>query len=90
MAFENEQKNKSIINSKRKQYENEMRKYREQKLKHARNAADSMYNSIIAKTREELHAEEAELKNKTEQLEKNFKKVEKQVIGNILEMLFNQ
>ncbi|MGE5613683.1 MAG: hypothetical protein ACM3XR_04695 [Bacillota bacterium] len=90
VAFENERKNEEILNNKRKQYENVLRKYREQKLKRARSEADSLYEQIIAKTREELQAKEAELKNKTEQLEKNFKKMEKQIIKSIFDMLFNQ
>lgn len=90
VAFENEQKNKSILFNEKQRYENEMKNYREQKLKTANSNAKLTYNQIVSKAKSECQVQEKKVKKITDQIEGNYLKVEKTVIKGIFEKLFTE
>lgn len=88
-AFENEQKNKSAIFLQKQKYENEMKKYRSNKLEEANESAKASYDRVIEKARSEFLEKEAEMKQKAELLEKRYLEVEKEVVDIVFEKLFS-
>jgi len=90
IAFENEQKNKSSLNSEQQRYENEIKNYRDQKLKSAESNAKSMYSQIISKTKTECQLEEKKVKKVKDKIESNYVRVEKTVMNKVLDKLFNE
>jgi membrane protein involved in colicin uptake len=89
-AFENEQKNKSALFQQKQAYENEMKKYRENKTEAANADAKASYDRIIDKAQSEYSDKEAEIKQKAEQLEKQYLKVEKEVMDSVFNKLFSE
>lgn len=87
-TFENEQKNKSALFLQRQKYENEMKKYREHKIKEAEEIAKASYDSVIDNAQSEYREKEAEMKHQAELLEKRYLKVEKAVLDTIFDKLF--
>lgn len=87
-AFENEQKNKTILNHQKRIFENEIMRYRSQKLKEANKAANEVYNAIMDQARTEYHQLETEMKKNTTQLEKQYNKVNEDVIEKIFSKVF--
>jgi NAD dependent epimerase/dehydratase family enzyme len=87
-AFENEQKNKSALFQQRQKYENEMKKYREHKIKEAEESAKTAYDRVIDKAQSEYREKEAEMKQKAELLEKRYLKAEKAVLDSVFDKLF--
>lgn len=88
VAFENEQKNRTILNHQKRIFENEIKRYRIHKLKEANKAANEVYNSIMDKARTDYQQLEAEMKRKTEQLENRYYKVNEDVIDKIFSKIF--
>ena len=88
IAFENEQKNKTILNKERTKFENEMKKYRDQKLEAANNKAKTTYNQIVSKAKSEHKTQEEKIKKIAGRIEYKYKKVEKDVIQEVFEKLF--
>lgn len=90
MAFKNEQKNKYILNNERQKYENEIKNFRYQKLKTAEDNAKNIYNQIISKAKTECQQEEKKVKKVKDQIENNYVKVEKIVMNQVLDKLFQE
>ncbi|HEX2946892.1 MAG TPA: hypothetical protein VHT96_13140 [Clostridia bacterium] len=89
-AFENEQKNKSALFQQKQAYENEMKKYRENKTESANADAKASYDQIIDKAQSEYRDKEAEIKQKAEQLEQQYQKIENEVIDTVFNKLFSE
>jgi len=88
IAFDNEQKNKSILNNEKQRYESEIKNYRDQKLRTADSNAKNIFNQIVSKAKIECQLEEKKVKKITDQIESNYLKVEKTVIDKVFEKLF--
>lgn len=88
VAFEKEQKNRTILNHQRRIFKNEIERYRSQKLKEANKAANEVYNSIMDKARTDYRQLESEMKKNTAQLENRYYKVNKEVIDKIFTKIF--
>lgn len=90
IAFENEQKNKSILNSEQQRYESEMKNHRDQKLKTAESNAKNIYSQIISKAKAECQLEEKKVKKVRDQIESNYVRVEKIVMNKVLDKLLKE
>lgn len=90
IAFENEQKNKYILNNERQKYESDIKNFRDQKLKTAEGNAKNIYNQIISKAKTECQQEEKKVKKVKDQIENNYVKVEKVVMKQVLDKLFQE
>ena len=88
VAFENEQKNKSILLNERQRFDNEIKKYRDQKLEIANNNAKIIYNQIINNAKNEYRIQEDKIKQIAGEMEEKYLKVEKEVINEVFEKLF--
>lgn len=89
IAFENEQKNKSILNSEQQRYESNIRNYRDQKLKAAESNGKNMYDQIINKAKTECQLEEKKVKKVRDNIESNYMRAEKVVMDKVLKKLFD-
>ncbi len=87
-AFENEQKNKAALFQQRQKYENEMKKYREHKIKEANESAKASYDIIIGQAQSEYREKEAEMKQNAEHLEEHYLEVEQEVLDTVFAKLF--
>lgn len=88
VAFENEQKNRTILNHQKRIFENEIKRYRSQKLKEANKAANEVYNSIMDNARTDYQQLEADMKKNTAQLENRYNEVNEDVIDKIFTKIF--
>ena len=88
IAYENEQKNKSILNNEKLRLENEIKKYREQRMKASNEKAQLLHDRIVAEAKMDYHIQEEKNRELSHQFEQNYNKVEKAVIREILEKLF--
>jgi len=89
IAFENEQKNKSILLNEKQRFESDIKKYHDQKLKIADNNAKIIYNQIVSKAKSEYQLEEEKVKKISSQIEENYLKVEKSILKEVFEKLFS-
>lgn len=89
-AYKNEQKNKTIVGHQKNIFENEIRRYRTQKLKEADEKANGVYNEIMRKARTEYHRQEQEMAEKSEKMIKRYQQVERDVIENIFSRIFSK
>lgn len=87
-AFENEQKNKTILNHQKRIFENEIMRYRNVKLRDANKTANEVYNTIMDQARTEYQQLEAEMKKNTSKLEKRYYKINEDVIDEIFSKVF--
>lgn len=90
VAYKNEQKNKTIIGHQKNIYDNEIKRYRVQKLKEANDKANSIYNEIMKKARIEYHRMEQEMETKSELMSKRYQYVETDVIEKIFDRIFSK
>ncbi|MDO8685308.1 MAG: hypothetical protein Q7J78_01405 [Clostridiales bacterium] len=90
VAFENEQKNKSVLLNEKRRFENEIKKYRDQKLEIASNDAIIIYNQIVSEARSKYQLQEEKTKKLSGQIKDKFLKVEKDVIKEIWVKLFKE
>lgn len=88
-AFENERKNRSAIFQQRQKYENEIKRYRENKIKEANEKAKAAYDEVIEKAQREYREKEAEMEQRSELLEKQYLKVESKVLDTVFQKLFS-
>ena len=88
-AFENEQKNKSTLIQQSQKYENEIKKYRENKIKEANEKAKASYDCIVEKAQSEYRQKEAEMKQESELLEQRYIKAESKILDIVFEKLFS-
>lgn len=89
-AYKNEQKNKTILGHQKNIFDNEIRRYRVQKLKEANDKANSIYNEIMKKARTEYNRQEMEMETKSEQMTRRYQQVERDVIENIFDRIFSK
>lgn len=87
-AFENEQRNQSILNSEKQRLENEMKKYREEKLNDAYKNAEIIYRQIVDDAKREFQKQEEKIKEISERLNSNYFKMENAIIKEVLAKLF--
>lgn len=87
-AYKNEQKNKTILGHQKNIFDNEIRRYRDQKLKEANDKANSIYNEIMKKARTEYNRQEQEMETKSEKMVKRYQQVESDVIEKIFNRIF--
>jgi hypothetical protein len=88
VAFENEQKNKSILENEKQRYENEIKSYRDQKLSEANAKAKMIYQQIVGDAKNVYQIREKKIKEISSQINSNYLKVEKDVIKKVFEKLF--
>ena len=90
MAYKNEQKNKTILGHQKNIFDNEIKRYRVQKLKEANDKANSIYNEIMKKARTEYSRQEQEMQMKSERMIKRYQQIERDVIENIFNRIFSK
>lgn len=90
VAYKNEQKNKTILGHQKNIFDNEIKRYRVQKLKEANDKANSIYNEIMKKARTEYSRQEQEMQMKSERMIKRYQQIERDVIENIFNRIFSK
>ncbi len=90
IAYNNEQKVKTILVKERKRLENEMMKYREQVLSNAEEKAKALYKQIINKTNDECLQKEDMIKKFTYKLKTNYQVVEDGIIREVVDRLLER
>lgn len=90
VAYKNEQKNKTILGHQKNIFDNEIKRYRIQKLKEANDKANSIYNEIMKKARTEYSRQEQEMQMKSERMIKRYQQIERDVIENIFNRIFSK
>jgi hypothetical protein len=88
IAYENEQQNKAILSNEKLRLENEIKKYREQKLEIANNNAKIIYNQIVINAKNEYELQEEKIKRISNQIAENYTKVEKDLIQEVFNKFF--
>lgn len=88
VAFENEQKNKSILANEKQRYENEIKNYRDKRLSDANEKAKMIYQKIVSDAKNDYQIREKKIKEISSQINNNYLKVEKDVIKEVFEKLF--
>lgn len=88
VAFENEQKNKSILANEKQNYENEIKNYRDINLAAADEKAEMIYQKIVSDAKNEYQIQEEMIKKISNQINSKYLMVEKDVIKEVFEKLF--
>lgn len=88
LAFENEQKNKAVLSEEKQKYENEIRRYREERLKAANSEAAAAYEEITGAAKAEYQVQEDKIRKLSSQLEYNYINAEKRLLEEVFNKLF--
>lgn len=88
IAFENEQKNKAALSAEKQKYENEIQRYRQERLNAANLEAKAAYEEIIGNAKTEYQVQEEKIKQLSRQLENNYLKAEKSLLEVVFRKLF--
>ncbi len=87
-AFETERKNRHLLENERARLENEMREYREKRLKDAEKQAVQIYDRIVGEAMENHRKQEQKMRDMADRINENYKKVESAVLKKVMEKLF--
>lgn len=90
LAFENEQKNKTILANEKQRYEDEIKNYRDNELAAANEKAEIIYQQIVSDAKNEYQIQEEKIKKISGQINNKYLKVENDVIKEVFEKLFTE
>lgn len=88
IAYENEQKNRLLLYNEKLRLENEMKKYREHRLKEAEETARMLYERIAAEAQRDYQIQEEKNRELSLKFDESYSRVEKEVIAKLMEKLF--
>ena len=90
LAFENEQKNKTILANEKQRYEDEIKNYRDNELAAANEKAEIIYQQIVSDAKNEYQIQEEKIKKISGQINNKYLKVKNDVIKEVFEKLFTE
>lgn len=88
VAYENKKKNEEMLNRKKQEYEELMKRYRDEKLAEAGKQSELIYKEYEEKEKREADNQETLLKKVSVRFENQFKKIEGKVLKDVMESLF--
>lgn len=88
MAFDNKTKNEQLLLSKKQEYEKTIQDYRNEKLNNAKNAAQQLAEETEKFIRDNELAQESKILRISEEIEKQYKKSEEDLVEKIFNKLF--
>jgi TRAP-type C4-dicarboxylate transport system substrate-binding protein len=90
IAYENEQKIKSILARERKRLEDEMKEYRDRTLSDAEEKARALYDQIKSKTNDECLKNEDMIRKYADKLKTNYQASEEKIVRDIIDRLIER
>ncbi len=89
VAYENEQRKRSILINERKRLEDDIKAYRQKEIGKAEDEAQNTYKQIVSNAKNEYQRQEDEIKRQCAQIESNYEKIENAVLKEVFNKLFS-